>query len=160
MSDAVRAEFCAKYGEEILEELCEAIWGNKSRVTIVDLVRHNAINCSGLATFDWNGEEVEFSFRDGDWNGTEVLSFGESCSYNPPKPQKRIAILDEHRIKMEYGEERLEVMRELFRLKKAEIDEMMGKMNYDLYFSPTTKIRQHYNEWLKKNYLTTDWVDV
>jgi hypothetical protein len=151
-------EFVEKYGETPLEMLCEALWSQQNEYTLDDkkislgsVVKKDAINCHGLAEYYFGDDGyVEFSFRDGNLDGTVVESYGDKTEFKPTRTI-RVFALDEVRLMlMGRTDEEIERSRELFRLKEKEIKEMQGKMQYDLYFSPTSKVLDYYNEYAEK----------
>lgn len=146
-------EMARDFDDDIFEEIGEAIWinGTFGRVTISEKDRHDVINSSGSGFITTEEKEMEFTFRNGDWNGLEIRSYGETVHYEPPKPRRTVFVLDESRI----PENNMVMARAKFRAMKTEIEEMAGKYDYDMFFSPTNQIRKHYEQWAEKNFLTT-----
>lgn len=156
-------EFSDQFGDEftenLLENLCEAIWSEDEsfgNVTILEKTKLNAINSVGTACFTHNNIEYEFEWEDGNNFGTRIIDYGTEINYKPPPQMKRVLVLDESGI----PKNMLPLMRAKYKARKSEIDEMAGKMSYDLFFSPTNKISKHYNDYLEKNCLIVEWVEM
>jgi hypothetical protein len=161
-------EFVEKYSDIPLEMLSEALWNKTNKYALDDkkislgcVVYSDRINCTGLAEYEFDEEGyVEFSFRSGNNDGTVVVSYGDNIQYKPTQII-RMFVLDVERLKL-IGKTpmEIEVSERLFKLKHKEIEEMQGKMQYDLYFSPTNKIVDYYNEYARKMFLTIEYVEV
>lgn len=157
----IHDEFVEKYGEEPLEMVSEALWhqqkeysrGDK-KIMLGSVIYSDAINCIGLAEYEFGKDGyVEFSFRSGNVDGFTVESFGENTEWNPTRSIPVFA-LDVNRLEsLGRTEEEIGVSKKLFSLKAKEINEMQGKMQYDFYFSPTTKIFNHYKNYANKMFL-------
>jgi hypothetical protein len=162
------AEFIEKYGIEPLEMLCEALWQQKNeyilydkKISLGNVIYSDVINCKGLAEYEFGADGyVEFSFRNGNSDGTLVESYGDKTYFRPTQ-LVRMFVLDIDRLKsMDRTDEEIEVSKRLFKLKEKEIKEMEGKMQYDLYFSPTTKIIDYYDQYAKKMFLRIEYKEV
>jgi hypothetical protein len=159
------AEFVEKYSEIPLEMLCEALWNQQNEYTLEDkkislgsVVYSDVINCKGLAEYYFGKDGyVEFSFRNGNLDGTVVESYGENTYFKPTRTVK-VFVLDVDRlIAMGRTDEQIEASKKLFKLKENEIREIEGKMNYDLYFSPTIKIEEFYRQYAIEMFLKIDY---
>ncbi|AFU88161.1 hypothetical protein CcrColossus_gp291 [Caulobacter phage CcrColossus] len=84
MSDEKTAAFCEQFGEDMLQNIVEAVWAGKKegdRFSIFEIVKHDAINCTIYGFID---DEIGFQIDDGDWAGTDVRKFGPEVSAIPP----------------------------------------------------------------------------
>lgn len=75
-------DFCEEYGENTFDILFSCIYGDvkDDRFDVTDRTFSNHINSSGTVYFypeGKNGKEIVITFRDGDWNGSEILDYGE-----------------------------------------------------------------------------------
>src|SRR6185503_7463480 len=101
-------EFVEKYGETPLEMLCEALWQQKNeyclddkKISLGSVIYSDVINCKGLAEYEFGKDGyVEFSFRNGNLDGTVVESYGDE-TYFKPTQTIRVFILDEDRLMFE-----------------------------------------------------------
>lgn len=156
MKDEIPEKFKHLDWRMIAEELCEAICGNKSRVSLIDHDKLDVINSVGSAVFnDESGEEVVgFNFRNGNWNGTEIFDI-DGAAYVPPKAIFRTFVPDESKIEnMVLATKIYESWKESDWFKK-----MVRDMNYDFYFEPTDKTRKHYRDWAAKKSMRIEIVE-
>lgn len=161
-------EFLEKYGDTPLEMLGEALWNRENKyilddkkISVGSVVYSNAINCRGLAEYEFGKDGyVEFSFRSGNHDGTVIESYGDKTYFKPTKTIG-VFVLDTERLRKEgRTDEQIEFSKKFFNLKEKEIKEMESKMNYDLYFSPTNKIIDFYNEYAEKMCLNIDYKEI
>lgn len=74
-----RDEFEKLYGESVLEEICEHIYGNKSgRVNIDREDKVDVLNKDVWGSIDLDNKTIYFAISDGNNNGTVVNSFSEA----------------------------------------------------------------------------------
>lgn len=160
--DATTASFIATYGQDTYERIFEVIYGDATYddISIREKYSRDVINSYGYAFYRLpNGDEVIVNFEDGNWNGSQITSFG--VDVDPVREHRvlRRMVLDEARIRMETGtheeaEQKVALMKMKFNSMKAVIQEKERDYNYDLFFSPTTKIQDHYRNWMRERYLT------
>ena len=136
--DPMTARFLADYGEEVAEQITEAAWRGErecGRVQIVDTTMLNAANHVVTACID-DDEVVVVEM--GDRNGFLVLAYGDDAvGFNHPRPYRFILVPAK-----ELPPELVQVY-EAWK-KQPWFAELQGKINYDFMFSPTEKIRKHY----------------
>lgn len=79
-------KFWEEYGDMFFEELCEAIEhgvGSYKNIHITDVENIDRLNVQGYGFFRENedSEKIYFSFVDGNFNGTQILGYGKSHSW-------------------------------------------------------------------------------
>lgn len=161
-------EFTKLYGAEPLEQLTEAIWNyhtgeNKTYglITIIDLENYDVINCKGRAIFKRGEDEIYLTFECGNWDGLVIYDFGEYVDYKEITKQALVLKLDEAAIVNRHGKEGLKIARAKFKSKEYEIKKIASSMRYDLYFSPTSKIKIYYKRLISEFGipLIQEWVE-
>lgn len=170
-------EFVEEYGADAFDTLFSCIYGDVSdkRFDVIDRTYSNRINSSGTVYFypyyskDNFGKEIIITYRDGDWNGSEILDYGENIKPLRHTQMIRHYVQDTDRIRNEallQGlleeeiDKRIRLHAKKISLLKDKIDDMARKHNYDAYFSPTNKIDNYYKEYLHDNYLKVEWEEV
>ena len=141
-------QFVEEYGEELAEEIFLVFYGDMTsdRVSVHSIFKHDMINKSFMATiYNENGDEIcEVSCRDGNWNGSEILKYGD---IDIPKRYRTIYYLDiSDRIKSD--ERKLKTAKIIFDHWKEQdwFKKLESDINYDFHFEPTSKINKHYKE--------------
>lgn len=170
-------EFVEEYGEDTFYTLFSCIYGDSqdSRFYVVDRTFSNRINSSGTVFFYSNktendyGKKIVITYRDGDWNGSEILDYGEEIKPIKHKQIIRHYVPDVDRIRAEgflKGLSEEEIQRQIklhgkkVELLKNKIDDMARKHSYDAYFSPTDKTNDYYSKYLRDNYLKVEWEEI
>jgi hypothetical protein len=170
-------EFIEEYGGETFDTLFSCVYGDvqDNRFDVIDRTFSNRINSSGTVFFypdkneDECGKEIVITYRDGDWNGSEILDYGEEIQPIKHKQMIRHCVPDVDRIRTEgllkgLSEEEIQKQIKLHgkkvELLKDKIDDMTRKHNYDAYFSPTNKTDNYYEKYLKDNYLKVEWEEI
>lgn len=146
--------FTEKEAEDISDKLFNSIYSIRGGGVPVDkrismtVSKLNALNSEaiGTLTIEKEGEEdveYEFHLKDGDNNGSEVISFGTSIHVPPltstvmvAKPKSRGSLSDK-----EWA-----FYLEKFEAKKSEIEKLAKNYNYDRYFHTGSKINHYYVE--------------
>ena len=140
-------EFAQKYGEDLGEEIFNCFYNREDseNVSIHSIHKIDAINYEFMATIYKDGEEVcEVSCRDGNWNGSEILDFGDISTPKRYATQYQLEIADS--IKLD--PEKYERAKKIFKLWQKEpwFKEMQSSINYDFHFDPCSKTKNHWKE--------------
>ena len=137
-------EFISKYGSDLMEEIFNCFYDRKDsdRVTIHSIHKHDSINYEFMATiYDNEGNELcEASCRDGNWNGSEILDFGDIATPKRFVTRYFLGIRNDL-----VGNKNAETIFSYWK-KEAWFKEMEQKINYDFHFEPTNKIRSYWKD--------------
>ena len=144
---------------EVWEEIFEGLYsyissGQKStkpfnKVHISEYHQIDVLNRGACGTYsdDEGNPLFDFEIRDGNNNGSEVIRVTEPDDLVPPKRyHKQYVFEPDDRIILPESMERAWM---ILRANKA-IQEMQGKMAYDLTFDPSTKTRKHYEDYASR----------
>lgn len=138
--------------DEILERLCEAFWNynqvtsREDGITIDDVHRFDVINAVYSGTIDVDGTVYGYIIQDGNWNGTEVLAWGDpedTGTYNPGKPDPTI-FLPIKPVRCMHPTEFFDYLK---KINSSEYQDQLTAYCYDRYHDPSLSVRQHYDTW-------------
>lgn len=149
--------FIAEYGKDTLERIFEVVYGDAQYedITLAAKYMRDAVNCYGYVYFrPPDGEEIICNFIDGNWNGSEITSYGPDTKPVVETILIRRFKLDECRLLLEGKAHEIPFRRMNLLRGNDAIAEKERSYNYDITFSPTTAIRQYYQNWLHERYLT------
>lgn len=135
--------FVEEYGEDLCQRLFECHYNNCNDPDICITVRHmiNTLNYEGEAVITLpDGQELTVLWRDGNWCGSEIIDYGIE-DVQDKKYYKTVYKLVPRKILSEQMQKVYEEWQKMEWFKKLESD-----INYDFYFSPTDKIKNHYRE--------------
>lgn len=155
--------FVAEYGQDTLERIFAVVYGDAKYddITIAAKYMRDAVNYYGYVYFRTpNGDEIICNFVDGNWNGSEITSYGPDAEPVAETILVRRFKLDEIRLLLEGKAHEISFRRMNLLRGKDTITQREQDYNYDITFSPTTAIRQHYQDWLHKHYLTVTTEEV
>lgn len=141
--------------DEIFQEIAENCHDenySSDSVYFCNVVHTDVINCSGKAIITIEDREYEMLFRNGNLAGFEVIDFGDDVEFENPKPIKYKFILDEIKAEIRAGfdKSKLEQIKKIYKLKYEDHQKKCSEYAYDRYFSPTNKIKKHYQEYMDK----------
>ena len=147
-------DFCSRFGEsvgrEVLESICDAQCGaSNTGVTITSIHQHNACNHTLTGHITYAGEVFHFVVNNGDWAGTEVVSFGaeeDIDTYIAPTPVRYTFIPNNPLLKTDRPA--LWSVYLLWR-EEAWFKEKVLGYNYDRHFAPGVKTETHYANFAK-----------
>ena len=140
-------EFAKKYGNDLAEEIFNCFYDREDsqNVSIHSIHKIDSINYEFMATIYKDGEEVcEVSCRDGNWNGSEILDFGDIATPKRYSIQYNLGIADS----IKSDPEKYKRAKIIFNLWKKEswFKEMQSNINYDFHFDPCTKTKNFWKE--------------
>jgi hypothetical protein len=149
-------KFIQTYGQLAYEQIFETFIGDKNweNVYISEKEELDVINCRFYGFIEIDDKEVWFKAEDGNWNGSVILDFDEDKDKTPAKKWVtfREFVVDESKIKDEEHRQVAEAVLNGWKKKNIhKINDMESSMNYDFFFEPTLKTRQHYQEYASKH---------
>lgn len=166
-------EFAKQFGADFLEHVFYVIYGDvkDDSIYISRETKHDAINKSGFGYFEKDGVEYGFEWRDGDWDGSQIISYGPELSDNHRETREvlvpdKMRLIGEIRLAhQDWTEEQVQkwyqdVTLKIFEHKKKSWDEEYGKLAYDVFFQPTSATRKRRMDWLREKFLTVERVYV
>lgn len=142
MTKDMTDSFIRDFGEDLLETICEAAWNRENVAGVVFFTEHHmrdAANWLHQGWFHRGGTEYLFELEQGNWCGC-AIEYGENLDLKPPAMFRNVfrpRNPDSPAAKAVFP---LWQKQDWFKKKE-------GEMNYDMAFSPTTAIRQHYRDW-------------
>lgn len=149
--------FIAEYGKDTLERIFEVIYGDATYddITLAAKYMRDATNYYGYVYFRTPAnDEIICNFEDGNWYGSEITGYGPDTEPVAETVVVRRFVLDEVRLALEGKVNEIPFRRMNLLREKDVIAEKERAYNYDITFSPTTTIRQHYQDWARERYLT------
>lgn len=155
--------FIAEYGQDAFERIFEVVYGDAlyEDITLVKKYMRDAVNYYGYVYFRTpDRDEIICNFADGNWNGSEITSYGPNAKPVAETVIVRHFKLDETRLLLEGKAHEIPFRRMNLLRTKDEIAEKARSYNYDITLSPTTAIRQYYQNWLHERYLTVTTEEV
>lgn len=136
--------------DDVMTMLSEAAHddGAHKCVTILDRDRLNAINVRVAGIVELDGKEFSFQLQDGDWNGTELLSWEDDKPFEYHTPtrwalQPDSALVDKALLD---GNGPFLLAKWDAMLRRAEIAEIPGKYGYDRHFAPGVVSEKHWRD--------------
>jgi hypothetical protein len=147
---SMNEEFAEAFGEELCLSISESIDDSNSVATVLKSWHNNALNIEGLASFEFEGKEIQFHYRNGNDNGFEVIDFSETPITMPKRYASiRKFAIDTNRV----VPEKMPIMVKKFEALSEMISEKEKAMNYDMHFAGTSIIDRHYRDWATENFL-------
>lgn len=165
-----------EYAIHMMEEICEAICAEKRGerrksdfdICILDVHKHDVINCTANGSITIDDIEYPFVIEDGNWAGTVVREWGEeTCCFYKPTIYKTVLLPKYKNYDLKKGTIGDRPMTALefkayiaYERKDPWLDEMAGKIAYDSFFSPCSKTNKYWRDWKDSHSLITDRVEV
>lgn len=143
MADMAK-QFVEQFGEDLLQQICEAAWEKRDIPDVMhwlDHHMHNAANHTHQGILSHGDKEYLLEMEQGDRNGL-LLHYGEDMDLEPvPVYTNVFRPIDPD----------TEIAKMLFPYwqKQEWFQEKQRKMAYDLLFSPGGVTEKHYNDWAK-----------
>lgn len=154
-------EFRKQFGKDFHERIFFVMYGDitDESISIDDVQKHDAINRSFSGSFEKDGQTWYFLAEDGNNNGSVINDYGMEEKTIDRTYTRRIYVPD---YPLFASEEKRALMKKIYDMKRAagEYEEMERKMNYDMFFSPTNLITEHYRDWGKKHGLKIEIIEI
>lgn len=142
--------------EDAITAMAEATsgWGTPANVRILEHDRIDAINCRAHGIIIIEGREYVFQMQDGNWNGTELLSWNEDRLFERHEPtrwalQPLPNLVDDAILA---GRGPFLIAKWDIMLSRDGIAEIVRSYAYDRYVQPGGQIESHYREKAAKHH--------
>lgn len=137
--------------EDVMTMLAEAahVDGVHKCVTILERDRLDAINVRVHGIIEIDGEEHSFQLQDGDWGGTELLSWDDGREFEHHVPTRWALQPQRHLINeaMMSGKGSFLLLKWDAILKnRPKVAEIPGKYSYDRYVQPGAFVEKHWRD--------------
>ena len=155
LSGDFEKDVAAHLQDDVLQRIVEVAWGyaEDAEISIDDVDQLNALNIEITGTIEIDGQEHSFHIKDGNNNGTEVLSWNEDAAIHREPRDPLTLIPDGNAVSAAVRYERAEDFLETWEKDKAgtgEYGEALSKLPsaqaYDSFFAPGTGAAKSYQD--------------
>jgi len=148
-------DVAAHLQDDVLQRIVEVAWGygDDAEISIDDVDQLNALNIEITGTIEIDGQEHSFHIKDGNNNGTEILSCNEDAAIHREPRDPLTLIPDGNAVTAAVRYERAEDFLETWEKDKAgtgEHGEALAKLPsaqaYDSFFAPGTGAARYHQD--------------